>query len=132
TSPATTATRRTSFRAACSGTRPRGSEPDTAHLDSDLGRPRRGGDQRHRPPEVCVAESEDPAVPGHQPVAAPRSGGGDPCHLLVETDATGGAQKAGISEREDTSVGGHEPVSPALWRGGHGDHRLRQPDTACG
>ena len=59
-------------------------------------------------------EREDPAVGGHQPVAAGGVVSGDPDHRPVEGDPTGRAVEPGVAEGEDAAVGGHQPVALAV------------------
>ena len=61
-----------------------------------------------------VAEGEDAAVVGDQPVAAAVGGGGHADDGLVEGDAAGGAVEAGVAEGEDAAVVGHQPVALAV------------------
>ena len=58
-----------------------------------------------------VAEGEDAAVGGHQPVAAPVGGGGHAHDGLGERDVARRAVEARIAEGEDAAVGGHQPVA---------------------
>src|SRR5439155_10557555 len=63
--------------------------------------------------EAGVAEAEDPAVGGDEPVALSGGAGGSSHDRLVEGDALGGAEGAGVAEAEDPAVGGVEPVAGA-------------------
>ena len=69
--------------------------------------------------EPGVAEGEDAAVGGHQPVAAAVGGGRHAHDGGVEVDVAGGAVEPGVAEGEDAAVGGHQPVAAAVGGGGH-------------
>ena len=76
--------------------------------------------------EGGVAEGEDAAVGGHQPVAAAVGGGRHGHDGLGEADAPGGPVEAGVAEGEDAAVGGHQPVAAAVGGGGHAHDGLVQ------
>ena len=66
-----------------------------------------------RPVEAGVAEGEDAAVGGHQPVPAAVGGGRHAHHRLGEPEVARRAVEAGVAEGEDAAVGGHQPVALA-------------------
>ena len=69
--------------------------------------------------ERGVAEGEDAAVGGDEPVAVAGGRGGDADDGRGEAAAAGGAVERGVAEGEDAAVGGDEPVAVA--RRGRGD-----------
>ncbi len=69
----------------------------------------------HRPVEGGVAEGEEAAVGGHQPVALAVGRGGHAHHRLVQTHASGRPVEAGVTEGEEAAVGGHLPIALAVW-----------------
>ena len=73
--------------------------------------------------EAGVAEGEDAAVGGEEPVALAVGGGGHPDDRLVQVDRPGGAVERGVAEGEDAAVGGHQPVALARTGGGDADDR---------
>ena len=102
----------------------RGHDPhDVVHADADA---------RQRAVVPGVAEGEDAAVRGHQPVAPAVTGGRHAHHRLVQVHRPGGAEEAGVAEGEDPAVAGDLPVPLVVRRGRHGDHRLVQPVGARG
>ncbi len=61
--------------------------------------------------EAGVAEGEDAAVGGHQPVAAGIGRGRHPHDRAVECHRTGRAVEPGVAEGEDAAVGGRQSVT---------------------
>src|SRR5438477_4580158 len=59
--------------------------------------------------ERGVAEGEDPAVGGDQPVAGAGRRWRQPDDGSIELQGAGGAEEAGVAEGEDAAVGGDEP-----------------------
>src|SRR5207244_4421098 len=78
--------------------------------------------------ELGVAEAEDPAVGGHEPVAVAGRGGGHADDGLVEVDAPGGAEERGVAVAEDPAVPSHEPVAVSRTGGHAPDDRLVEAD----
>src|SRR5205807_1663706 len=67
------------------------------------------------PEKARVAEREDPAVGGNEPVAVTVGGGGHAHDWLVEAQRSGGAEEARVAEAEHAAIGGHEPVAAQCW-----------------
>ena len=65
------------------------------------------------PQNLRVAEGEDAAVGGHQPVAAAVGRRRHAHDRLVERDASRRAPELRAAEGEDAAVGGHQPVAAA-------------------
>src|SRR4051812_7208664 len=86
--------------------------------------------ERHRPgrsEEPGVAEVEDPAVAGNEPVPLSGRGGQGLDDRLVQRHLPGGPEERGAAtEREDPAVGGHQPVTQPVWRRRHAHDRLVQ------
>src|SRR5436853_479471 len=101
--------------------RPRPSAAEVPPQPSD---PRRAddrlveGDAPRGAEKAGVAEAEDPAVGGDEPVALTGGAGGSSHDRLVEGDAPRGAEEAGVAEAEDPAVGGDEPVALTGGAGG--------------
>ena len=72
-----------------------------------------------------VAVGEDPAVAGHEPVAAAVRRRGHPHDRLVERKRAGRAVKRCVAITEDAPVVGHQPVAAAIGRRGHPDDGTR-------
>ena len=66
--------------------------------------------------EARIAEGEDAAVGGDEPVAAPVGRGGDADDGALEMQRAGGAVELGRPEAEDAAVRSHQPV-PVRRRG---------------
>ena len=79
-----------------------------------------------------VAEGEDAAVAGDEPVAVAGGCCGHADDGLVELDGAGGAEEAGVAEGEDAAVAGDEPVAVAGGVGRHADDGLVECDGAGG
>src|SRR5207245_933263 len=82
------------------------------------------GQAARRAVEAGVAEAEDAAVGGHQPVAPSAGGGGHAHDGPVEGQAARRAVEAGVAEAEDAAVGGHQPVAVRPGRRVAGDRAL--------
>src|SRR5664280_1332960 len=74
--------------------------------------------------ELGVAEGEDAAVGGRQPVALAVRSGSHADNRLVEMNGPGRAVELGVAEGEDAAVGGRQPVALAVRSGSHADNRL--------
>ena len=82
------------------------------------------------PKNRAVAEAEDAAVGGDQPVAGAVGRRRHADDRLVQVLAAHGAEEAGVAEAEDAAVGGHQPVPVRARRHGHADHGLVETDAA--
>src|SRR2546421_6087746 len=94
------------------------SSPGHAH-DRFVEADRTGGAE-----EAGVAESEDAAAGGHEPVALAGRGGGHAHDRLVEMEGPGGAEEAGTSVVEDPAVRRDQPVALAGRGGGNAHDRV--------
>src|SRR5204863_387042 len=79
----------------------------TGHAHDWLAEAERSG----RAEEGRVAEGEDAAVGGHEPVAFPIWRGNHAHDWLAERQRSGGPEEAGVAQAEHAAVGGHEPVA---------------------
>src|SRR5205823_5555939 len=82
--------------------------------------------------EGGVAEGEDAAVGGDEPVAPAGPRGRHGHDGLVERLAPHRPVEGGGAEGEDAAVGGDHPVAAPVGCGGHAGHRLGQRDGAGG
>ena len=64
--------------------------------------------------EPGVADGEDAAVGGDQPVAAAGQVCGHPDDRPVEGQVPGGPMEHGVAESEDAAIGGDQPVAPVV------------------
>ena len=76
--------------------------------------------------ELCVAESENPSIARHHPVAVPARRRKNGLDRLVEADASHRAIEASITKGEYPTVGSNEPVAATAWRNRHPGNRLIQ------
>ena len=74
--------------------------------------------------EAGVAEGEDAAVGGDEPVALAVGRRRHADDRRVEREAAGAPVEAGVAEGEDAAVGRDEPVALAVGRRRHADDRL--------
>ena len=77
--------------------------------------------------EGGIAEGEDPAVRGDQPVAAAGCRTGQSDHRRVESQPARGSVEDRVAEGEDSAVRGDQPVAAAGRRGRHVDDRGVEP-----
>src|SRR5258706_540625 len=70
------------------------------------------------PEEAGVAEGEDAAVGGHEPVAVAGGRGRHAHDRLVQPQVAGRPGEGGVAEGEDAAVTGDEPVAPGGRAGG--------------
>src|SRR5229473_2140165 len=94
------------------------------HTDDRLAEAERPGGAE----EARVAEGEDAAVGGDEPVALRVGGGGHAPDRLAEAERPGGAEEARVAEGEDAAVGGDEPVALRVGGGGHAHDRLAEAE----
>ena len=73
--------------------------------------------------EAGVAEREDPAIGGHQPVALTVTCRRNADDRRVQVLAAHGTVEAGVAEGEDPAIAGHQPVALAVGCGGDADDR---------
>ena len=67
---------------------------------------------------VRVAEAEDAAVAGDEPIPAAGDGGRDADDRALQRDAAHGTVEGGGAEAEDPAVGADQPVAPRGAAGG--------------
>ena len=81
------------------------------------------------PKKRGVAEREDAAVAGDEPVAAAARCGGHADDGLVQMTVAGAAEEPRVAEREDPAVTGDEPVTEPRGCRDDGDDRSMQVDV---
>ena len=79
-----------------------------------------------------VAEGEDAAVGGHQPVAVAVGSRRHADDRLVEVNRSGAAVELRVPVGEDTAVGRDQPVAVLVRRRRHAHHRTVEMDAAGG
>src|SRR5436309_828148 len=110
------------------GTRQRRQALPCGHGDDGLGELEIAG----RAQEGGVAEGEDAAVGGDEPVALAGGRGGHGDDGLGQLEVAGGAKELGVAEGEDAAVGREQPVALARGPGRHGDDGLVQLEVTGG
>src|SRR5436305_334934 len=76
-----------------------------------------------------VAEAEDAAVAGGEPVGVGGWGGGHGDDGLVEVEVAGGSVEGGVAKGEDAAVAGGEPVAVPRWAHGGAHETLVRYDA---
>ena len=86
-------------------------------------------DGTRRAVERRIAEREDAAITGGEPVAHSVGCRGNADDWLIQVDGPSRSVELGIAVGEDAAVTGDEPVALTVRRGRHGNDRLGEFDS---